>query len=74
MSQHVSTSATVLWPPAQQPSGMPLHRYRPFHQQIVVDLPDRTWPTRRIVSARRSWDDQGEKEVRPPQPHAFAEA
>jgi 2-isopropylmalate synthase len=51
MSQHVSTSATVLWPPAQQPSGMPLHRYRPFHQQIVVDLPDRTWPTRRIVSA-----------------------
>jgi 2-isopropylmalate synthase len=51
MSQHVSTSATVLWPPAQQPSGMPLHRYRPFHQQIVVDLPDRTWPSRRIESA-----------------------
>jgi 2-isopropylmalate synthase len=51
MSQHVLTSATVLWPPAQQPSGMPLHRYRPFHQQIVVDLPDRTWPTRRIEAA-----------------------
>jgi 2-isopropylmalate synthase len=30
---------------------MPLHRYRPFHQQIVVDLPDRTWPSRRIESA-----------------------
>ena len=51
MSKHVSTGATVSWPPAQQPSGMPLHRYRPFHQQIVVDLPDRTWPTRRIESA-----------------------
>ena len=51
MSKHVSTGATVSWPPAQQPSGMPVHRYRPFHQQIVVDLPDRTWPTRRIESA-----------------------
>jgi len=51
MSKHVSTRATVSWPPAQQPSGMPLHRYRPFHQQIVVDLPDRTWPSRRIESA-----------------------
>jgi 2-isopropylmalate synthase len=30
---------------------MPLHRYRPFHQQIVVDLPDRTWPSCRIESA-----------------------
>ncbi|HEU0214359.1 MAG TPA: 2-isopropylmalate synthase [Jiangellaceae bacterium] len=51
MIRHVSTRATLSWPPAQQPSGMPLHRYRPFHQQIVVDLPDRTWPTRRIESA-----------------------
>ncbi|GAA1331794.1 2-isopropylmalate synthase [Brachybacterium rhamnosum] len=37
----------------QQPSGMPVHRYRPFHEQIAVDLPDRTWPTRRITRAPR---------------------
>ncbi len=35
----------------QQPSGMPIHRYLPFHEQIRVDLPDRTWPTRRIEKA-----------------------
>jgi 2-isopropylmalate synthase len=35
----------------QQPSGMPIHRYRPFHQQIRVHLPDRTWPTKRIERA-----------------------
>jgi 2-isopropylmalate synthase len=37
----------------QQPSGMPVHRYRPFHEQITVDLPDRTWPGRRIRRAPR---------------------
>lgn len=37
----------------QQPSGMPVHRYRPFHEQIRVDLPDRTWPDRRIEKAPR---------------------
>jgi 2-isopropylmalate synthase len=36
------------WPPAQAVSGMPVHRYRNYHDQIVVDLPDRTWPARRI--------------------------
>jgi 2-isopropylmalate synthase len=36
------------WPPNQSVSGMAVHRYRPFHEQISVDLPDRTWPTRRI--------------------------
>ncbi len=35
----------------QQPSGMPLHKYRPFHEQITVELPDRTWPTQRITRA-----------------------
>ena len=35
----------------QQPSGMPIHRYQPYHEQIAVDLPDRTWPTRRIERA-----------------------
>ncbi|MCV2393923.1 2-isopropylmalate synthase [Actinotalea sp. M2MS4P-6] len=38
---------------AQQPSGMPVHRYRPFHEQIAVDLPDRTWPTKRMTTAPR---------------------
>ena len=37
----------------QKPSGMPIHKYRPFHEQIVVDLPDRTWPTKRIEKAPR---------------------
>jgi 2-isopropylmalate synthase len=37
----------------QKPSGMPVHKYRPFHEQIVVDLPDRTWPSRRIKKAPR---------------------
>jgi len=38
---------------AQQPSGMPIHKYRPFHEQITVELPDRTWPTKRIEQAPR---------------------
>ena len=25
----------------QQPSGMPIHKYRPYHEQLSVDLPDR---------------------------------
>ncbi|WP_206446899.1 2-isopropylmalate synthase [Agrococcus sp. KRD186] len=37
----------------QQPSGMPAHRYTPYHEQIAVDLPDRTWPTKRIERAPR---------------------
>ncbi|MFO7243736.1 MAG: 2-isopropylmalate synthase [Actinomycetes bacterium] len=37
----------------QQPSSMPLHKYRPFHEQIQVDLPDRTWPNTRITTAPR---------------------
>ncbi|WP_203138722.1 2-isopropylmalate synthase [Microbacterium sp. JZ31] len=37
----------------QKPSGMPVHKYRPYHEQIVVDLPDRTWPARRIEKAPR---------------------
>jgi 2-isopropylmalate synthase len=38
---------------AQQPSGMPTHKYRPFHEQFRVDLPDRTWPAQRISTAPR---------------------
>ena len=37
----------------QQPSGMPINRYKPFHEQIRVELPDRTWPARRITAAPR---------------------
>ncbi|TXK20627.1 2-isopropylmalate synthase [Microbacterium wangchenii] len=37
----------------QQPSGMPTHKYRPFSEQIRVDLPDRTWPDARITAAPR---------------------
>ncbi|MCW2839483.1 MAG: leuA, partial [Aeromicrobium sp.] len=35
---------------AQQPSGMPTHRYAPF---VPVDLPDRTWPATSITQAPR---------------------
>ena len=37
----------------QKPSAMPFHRYTPFHEQIKIDLPDRTWPTKRITEAPR---------------------
>jgi 2-isopropylmalate synthase len=37
----------------QKPSGMPTHKYRPFHELIRVDLPDRTWPDARITKAPR---------------------
>ena len=37
----------------QQPSGMPIHKYQPYHEQLVVELPDRTWPTKRITQAPR---------------------
>jgi 2-isopropylmalate synthase len=37
----------------QKPSAMPIHRYKPFHEQIEIDLADRTWPTKRITQAPR---------------------
>jgi len=37
----------------QQPSPMPIHRYRPYAAQFEVDLPDRTWPTKTITEAPR---------------------
>jgi 2-isopropylmalate synthase len=37
----------------QTSSNMPFGRYKPFHEQIKVDLPDRTWPSRRITKAPR---------------------
>lgn len=38
---------------AQRPSPMAVHRYRPFHEQLDVELPDRTWPGRRMTTAPR---------------------
>ncbi len=37
----------------QQSSVMPIHRYRPYHEQFRVELPDRTWPDRRVTRAPR---------------------
>jgi 2-isopropylmalate synthase len=37
----------------QQTSGMPFQKYVPFHEQLPFDLPDRTWPTKRIDHAPR---------------------
>jgi 2-isopropylmalate synthase len=37
----------------QTASSMPVHKYRPFHEQIAVELPDRTWPDARITHAPR---------------------
>ena len=48
-----SHAATTGWTPQPSPSGLPFARYRPFHEQISVELPDRTWPTRRIDHAPR---------------------
>ncbi|MFF4155909.1 2-isopropylmalate synthase [Streptomyces sp. NPDC001678] len=40
------TAASV----TQRPSGMPVHKYRPYD---AVEIPDRTWPDRRITKAPR---------------------
>ena len=37
----------------QQPSGMPVHKYRPYHEIFQVDLPDRTWPSKHTTQAPR---------------------
>ncbi|WP_369236931.1 2-isopropylmalate synthase [Streptomyces sp. R21] len=34
----------------QQPTSMPIHKYRPYDQ---VEIPDRTWPEQRITAAPR---------------------
>ncbi|MFR9723210.1 2-isopropylmalate synthase [Streptomyces sp. MS19] len=34
----------------QQPSGMPVYKYRPYE---AVDIPDRTWPGNRVTRAPR---------------------
>lgn len=38
------TAATV----RQRPTAMPVHKYKPYE---AVEIPDRTWPDRRITKA-----------------------
>lgn len=38
---------------AQQPSPMNLGKYRSFHETNPVELPDRTWPAKRLTRAPR---------------------
>ncbi|WP_314781283.1 2-isopropylmalate synthase, partial [Actinomyces massiliensis] len=40
-------------PAPQQPSGMPFGKYVPFIDAVETDLPDRTWPAKRITHAPR---------------------
>ncbi|GAB2475751.1 2-isopropylmalate synthase [Xylanimonas ulmi] len=49
---HESTRGIAARNP-QTPSSMPVHKYVPFHEQIKVSLPDRTWPDTRITRAPR---------------------
>src|SRR5690554_2106870 len=37
----------------QSASAMPIHKYRPYHETLKVDLPDRTWPDAKIAKAPR---------------------
>jgi 2-isopropylmalate synthase len=46
--------ATRVEPIARQRSSrMPYQRYRPYHDQFAVDLPDRQWPGRRLTTTPR---------------------
>jgi len=37
----------------QKPSAMPVHKYRPYHESLGIDLADRTWPGKRLERAPR---------------------
>ena len=51
MTTTVNQFGTRVQPaPVQQPSPMPFQRYTPF---VPVDLPDRTWPAKKITAAPR---------------------
>jgi 2-isopropylmalate synthase len=50
----LSNKSEIVNPIARQrPSSMPIHRYRPYQDQFVVELPDRQWPSRRTTAAPR---------------------
>jgi 2-isopropylmalate synthase len=38
----------------QQPSGMPIHRYRSYSDAFPTDLPDRSWPSK-VITAAPMW-------------------
>ena len=38
----------------QQPSGMPIHRYRSYSDAFPTDLPDRAWPSK-VITAAPMW-------------------
>nr|WP_155369384.1 2-isopropylmalate synthase [Catellatospora vulcania] len=50
----MSRSMEAMSAAAQRPSKMPYQRYRGYHEQFQVEVPDRAWPTRR-VSAAPQW-------------------
>ena len=37
----------------QKPSSMPVHKYRPYSEQIDIQLENRTWPNKTITKAPR---------------------
>ena len=37
----------------QRPSGMPAHKYTPYHQNFPFDMSDRTWPDKVATTAPR---------------------
>ncbi|MEG3616630.1 MULTISPECIES: 2-isopropylmalate synthase [Isoptericola] len=52
-TEHTHATNGIAAQNPQRSSQMPYHRYLPFHEQIDVHLPDRTWPDRRIEKAPR---------------------
>jgi 2-isopropylmalate synthase len=53
-NQTQATTHDAFWQDtAQRPSSMPVHKYHPYLSTFSVDLPDRTWPDRRIQRAPR---------------------
>ncbi|SDE61961.1 2-isopropylmalate synthase [Auraticoccus monumenti] len=50
MTVHSTRSTSVQPRPVQQPSPMPFSRYTAFQP---VDVPDRTWPTKKVTQAPR---------------------
>ncbi|MCL1869197.1 MAG: 2-isopropylmalate synthase [Promicromonosporaceae bacterium] len=52
MTIHETTRGIAARNP-QTATAMPVHKYVPFHEQIQVELPDRTWPDTRITKAPR---------------------
>ncbi len=49
----VGSEQTYVARSPQRPSGMPTHKYRPYHETFSVDLPDRAWPGNVIMKAPR---------------------